>query len=83
MKVSIYREHCVRAGLIAGCDSDIDEYRMLNDGQDCGDVKVYEGAPEELLDLAKCIESNARSGGGGMYDRKVAQSLRIAVEEVV
>jgi hypothetical protein len=70
MKLRILTESCVRAGKQADSDRDYDE---------CGDVFVVEGTPEEMLQQATLWERNARPGGGGQYDRRVAKTIREAV----
>ena len=67
MKLYILNENCVQAGQLA------DESRSYDE---CGDVFVVDGTPEELLELADATERNARNGGGGSYDRRIAVTIR-------
>ena len=53
-----------------------DEARCYDE---CGDVVIYEGTPESLLETADLCEQHARTGGGGSYDRRVASTIREAV----
>lgn len=70
MKLYILNENCRNSG----CEADA---ARAYDG--CGDVTVYEGEPRELLDLADLQTAHARPGGGGLYDRCVANTIREAV----
>ena len=59
---------------------------LINEGRDCdpwesGDWTVFGGEPDFLLELADLKEQHARPGGGGSFDRRVARSLRQAVED--
>lgn len=79
MKIAIYNENCTTAGKVAARDSEIDEYRLANDGQDCGDWTVYEGAERELLGVARRMLDAAGSDGAGAYQRKSALAIIDAI----
>ena len=70
MKLYILNENCVQGGRKA------DDDRSYND---CGDVTVYVGPPADLLEIADLREKHARQGGGGTFDRRVADTIREAV----
>jgi hypothetical protein len=79
MHIAIYNENCTQAGREVS-DRDAEEYEDSPNGlEDFGDCSVYEGAPGELLYTADLREKNARTGGGGTYDRRVAETIRQAV----
>lgn len=78
-KLAIYAEHCVRAGKVAADDAAIDEYRLANDGQDCGDWVVYEGTKRELLDTARHMLDAANWGALGQHRRRSALSIIDAI----
>lgn len=80
LRFGIYAEQCIQKGKLAADADDIDQYREENDGQDCQDWWVIEGTPAGLLALADVTECNARSGGGGTYDRRCAATIREYVE---
>ena len=75
MKLAIYNENCNQAGRQVS-DPVLERY---DDWEDGGDWTVHNGTPEELLEEAATIERNARPGGGGQFDRRVARTLREAV----
>jgi len=68
MKLYILNENCVQAGQQA------DDARSYDE---CGDVTVYEGTPEELLEVASLMESANRLGS--RYSLRVAATIREAV----
>ena len=79
MKLAIYHEYCVLAGQEVG-DRQLEQAEADNDGQDCdswedGDWFIIEGTPEELRKYADLRVKHARSGGGGSYDRRVANTI--------
>jgi len=83
MRIALYNENCVQAGKPVS-DRELEQAEADNDGLDCdpweaGDWTIYDAAPEQLLDVAASIETNARPGGGGQYDRRVARNIRQAV----
>lgn len=67
MKLYILNENCVQAGHFA------DDARSYDE---CGDVTVYEGTPEELLEVANLMSANRTST---RYTRRVAETIRDAV----
>jgi len=76
MKIRIYHEHCTLKGQeVLGQRA---EHADLT-GEESDDWFLLDGTPEELLELADLREKNARSGGGGTYDRQVARTIREAV----
>jgi hypothetical protein len=77
MQVAIYNENCTRAGREVS-DREAEAY---DDLREFGDCTVFEGTPGELLALADLREQHARPGGGGVFDRRVAESIRRAVYE--
>lgn len=79
MQVAVYNENCTRAGREVS-ERDAEEYEDSPNGlYDFGDCTVHEGTLGELLYTAELAEKNARSGGGGSYDRRVAETIRRAV----
>jgi len=77
MRVAIFNENCMSAGRAVG-DDEVAQY-IEEHGRPCDDWVLHESTPEGLLSLADEIEANARPGGGGMYDRRHAESIRDAV----
>ena len=83
MKIAIYNENCVQAGKQVG-DRELEQAEAENEGTgrdpwEDGDWTVWEDTPETLLAAAESRELNARTGGGGSYDRRVAETIREAV----
>jgi len=76
MKIHIYNENCVQAGRLAHDDRYETWDDLVYDWDDCGDVTVYEGTPEELLELADMMSADRKST---RYTRRVAETIRDAV----
>ena len=83
MRLAIYNQNCIQAGQSVSVDR-LEQAELANDGRDCDpwedcDWTVYDDSPGELLRLAEITETNARRGGAGLYDRRIARTLREAV----
>lgn len=76
IKLAIYTEQCTRKGKLA---LDSRYYGIESTLWDSADYVIYEGTPHELLEFAELVERNARLGGGGIYDRAVARTIRDAI----
>ena len=83
MRIAIWNENTTQAGQLVG-DRELEQAEADNEGCNCdpwesGDWTVFEGEPRELAEIAKLREQNARTGGGGSFDRRVAASIRSAL----
>jgi len=71
MKIAIYNENCVRAGFEAH------EPRGYSGNwpDDCGDVTVYEGTPQELYHLAAEMRFARPQTSHELFVNRVADTL--------
>ena len=79
MRVATYNENTTRAGEWVG-EETIAEYELQHGTAECGDWTLHEGSKADILEQARLHETYAIPGASGQHDRKVAASLRDAVE---